>query len=43
MFQPTALETTRVAVEMAKRSEAYCRETIASFFQDAAILKLTDE
>lgn len=60
MFHPTALETTRVAVEMAKRhgalvaidanirilrwsSEQYCRETIASFFQDADILKLTDE
>ena len=60
MFHPTALETTRTAVEMAKRngaviaidanirplrwsSEKYCRETIASFFQDANILKLTDE
>ncbi|KGR87190.1 carbohydrate kinase family protein [Lysinibacillus odysseyi] len=60
MFHPTALETTRVAVEMAKQqgalvaidanirilrwsSEQYCRETIASFFQDADILKLTDE
>lgn len=60
MFHPTALETTRVAIEMAKRngaiiaidanirplrwsSEAYCRETVASFFQDAHILKLADE
>ncbi len=60
MFQPTALETTRAAVEMAKRngailaidanirplrwsSEAYCRKTVASFFTDAHILKLTDE
>lgn len=60
MFHPTALETTRTAVEMAKRngaviaidanirplrwsSEKYCRETISSFFQDANILKLTDE
>jgi len=60
MFQPTALETTRAAVEMAKRngailaidanirplrwsSEAYCRTTVASFFPDAHILKLTDE
>ena len=60
MFHPTALETTRTAVEMAKRngaviaidanirplrwsSEKYCRETVASFFQDANILKLTDE
>ena len=60
MFHPTALETTRTAVEMAKKngaliaidanirplrwsSEKYCRETIASFFQDANILKLTDE
>ncbi len=60
MFHPTALETTRTAVEMAKKngaiiaidanirplrwsSERYCRETIASFFQDTNILKLTDE
>lgn len=60
MFHPTALETTRVAVEMAKEcgaiiaidanirplrwsSETYCRETVASFFEDADILKLTDE
>ncbi len=60
MFHPTALETTRTAVEMAKKngaiiaidanirplrwsSEKYCRETVASFFQDANILKLTDE
>ena len=60
MFHPTALETTRTAVEMAKRngaliaidanirplrwsSEKYCRETVSSFFQDANILKLTDE
>ena len=60
MFHPTALETTRVAVEMAKEygaiiaidanirllrwsSERYCRETISSFFEDAHILKLTDE
>ena len=60
MFHPTALETTRMAVEMAKKngaiiaidanirplrwsSEKYCRETVASFFQDANILKLTDE
>ena len=60
MFHPTALETTRTAVEMAKRngaviaidanirplrwrSEKNCRETIASFFKDADILKLTDE
>jgi len=60
MFHPTALETTRVAVEMAKEcgaiiaidanirplrwsSESYCRETISSFFEDAHILKLTDE
>ncbi|MFF5995739.1 carbohydrate kinase [Lysinibacillus sp. KU-BSD001] len=60
MFHPTALATTRAAVEMAKRhdaiiaidanirplrwsSESYCRETVVSFFQDAHILKLTDE
>lgn len=60
MFHPTALETTRVAVEMARdcgaiiaidanirplrwSSEKYCRETVASFFEDADILKLTDE
>ena len=60
MFEPTALETTRAAVEMAKDKGAiiaidanirplrwsmrrYCRETIASFFEDADILKLTDE
>lgn len=60
MFHPTALETTRTAVEMAKKngaiiaidanirplrwsSEKYCRETIASFFKDANLLKLTDE
>ena len=60
MFHPTALETTRVAVEMAKEcgaiiaidanirplrwsSEKYCRETVSSFFEDADILKLTDE
>lgn len=60
MFHPTALETTRAAVEMAKEkgaiiavdanirplrwsSEDFCRETIASFFPDADILKLTDE
>ncbi|MER1999229.1 MAG: carbohydrate kinase [Lysinibacillus sp.] len=60
MFEPTALATTRKAVEMAKEkgaiiaidanirplrwsSEEFCRETIASFFEDADILKLTDE
>ena len=60
MFHPTALETTRKAVEMAKEkgvviaidanirplrwsSEEFCRETITSFFEDAHILKLTDE
>lgn len=60
MFHPTALETTRVAVEMAKEcgaiiaidanirplrwsSESYCRKTVTSFFEDADILKLTDE
>lgn len=60
MFHPTALETTRAAVDMAKESgaiiaidanirplrwssETYCREIISSFFEDAHILKLTDE
>lgn len=60
MFDPTALETTRRAVEMAKdkgaiiaidanirplrwQSEEICRETISSFFEEADILKLTDE
>ena len=60
MFEPTALATTRKAVEMAKEkgaiiaidanirplrwsSEEVCRETIGSFFEDADILKLTDE
>ena len=60
MFEPTALKTTRQAVEMAKEkgaiiaidtnirplrwsSEEICRETISSFFEDANILKLTDE
>ncbi|WP_431028680.1 carbohydrate kinase family protein [Lysinibacillus sp. LZ02] len=60
MFHPTALVTTRAAVEMAKlhdaiiaidanirplrwSSESHCRETVVSFFQDAHILKLTDE
>ena len=60
MFEPTALATTRKAVEMAKEkgtiiaidanirplrwsSEDFCRETIGSFFEDADILKLTDE
>jgi len=60
MFHPTALETTRKGIEMAKdkgviiaidanirplrwSSEDYCRETITSFFEDAHILKLTDE
>ena len=60
MFEPTALKTTRAAVDMAKEkgaiiaidanirplrwsSEAFCRETIAGFFEDADILKLTDE
>lgn len=60
MFEPTALETTRAAVEMAKEkgaiiaidanirplrweSEEICRETISEFFEDADILKLTDE
>lgn len=60
MFEPTALETTRAAVDMAKdkgaiiaidanirplrwESEEICRETIAEFFEDADILKLTDE
>lgn len=60
MFEPTALATTRRAVDMAKEkgaivaidanirplrwsSEDYCRETITSFFEDADILKLTDE
>lgn len=60
MFEPTALATTRKAVEMAKEkgaiiaidanirplrwsSEEFCRETIGSFFEDADILKLTDE
>ena len=60
MFEPTALATTRRAVEMAKdkgaiiaidanirplrwESEGICRETITSFFEDADILKLTDE
>lgn len=60
MFEPTALATTRAAVDMAKDkgailaidanirplrwdSEQQCRETIASFFEDADILKLTDE
>ena len=60
MFEPTALETTRKAVEMAKEkgaiiaidanirplrwsSEDICRETLISFFEDADILKLTDE
>lgn len=60
MFEPTALATTRRAVEMGKdkgaiiaidanirplrwSSEAFCRETITSFFEDADILKLTDE
>lgn len=60
MFHPTALETTRAAVDLAKEkgaiiaidanirplrwsSEEYCRETVTSFFDDADILKLTDE
>jgi fructokinase len=60
MFDPTALSTTRRAVEMAKdkgaiiaidanirplrwSSEEFCRETVGSFFEDADILKLTDE
>ena len=60
MFEPTALKTTRQAVEMAKEkgaiiaidanirplrweSEEICRETVSSFFEDADILKLTDE
>ena len=60
MFEPTALKTTRAAVDMAKEkgaiiaidanirplrwsSEEICRETISSFFEDADILKLTDE
>ncbi|RUL47797.1 carbohydrate kinase family protein [Lysinibacillus antri] len=60
MFHPTALATTRTAVDMAKEqgaviaidanirplrwsSEEICRETIISFFEDAHILKLTDE
>ncbi len=60
MFHPTALETTRAAVDLAKEkgaiiaidanirplrwsSEEFCRETIKSFFDDADILKLTDE
>ncbi|MEG0260142.1 MAG: PfkB family carbohydrate kinase, partial [Lysinibacillus sp.] len=60
MFQSTALETTRAAVEMAKEkgaiiamdanirplrwsSEATCRETVISFFEDVDILKVTDE
>lgn len=60
MFHPTALDTTRKGVEMAKEkgaiiaidanirplrwsSEENCRETIISFFEDAHILKLTDE
>lgn len=60
MFEPTALKTTRKAVDMAKEkgaiiaidanirplrweSEEICRETIWSFFDDADILKLTDE
>ncbi|HEY4624199.1 carbohydrate kinase [Solibacillus sp. FSL R7-0668] len=60
MFEPTALKTTRAAVDMAKdkgaiiaidanirplrwESEEICRETVAEFFEDADILKLTDE
>ena len=60
MFEPTALATTRQAVDMAKEkgaiiaidanirplrwsSEDVCRETIGSFFEDADVLKLTDE
>ncbi|MEO4053708.1 carbohydrate kinase [Solibacillus sp. CAU 1738] len=60
MFHPTALETTRAAVDLAKEkgaiiaidanirplrwsTEEYCRETVTSFFDDADILKLTDE
>lgn len=60
MFEPTALATTRQAVDMAKEkgaiiaidanirplrwsSEEVCRETISSFFEDADVLKLTDE
>ena len=60
MCEPTALKTTRQAVEMAKEkgaiiaidanirplrweSEEICRETVSSFFEDADILKLTDE
>lgn len=60
MFDPTALATTRAAVDMAKEkgaiiaidanirplrwsSEDYCRETINDFFEDADILKLTDD
>ncbi len=60
MFEPTALATTRAAVDMAKEkgaiiaidanirplrwdSEKQCRETISAFFEDADILKLTDE
>lgn len=60
MFDPTALQTTRAAVDMAKEkgaiiaidanirplrwsSEEYCRETITNFFEDADILKLTDD
>lgn len=60
MFEPTALKTTRAAVDMAKdkgaiiaidanirplrwESEEICRETITAFFEDADILKLTDD
>lgn len=60
MFEPTALATTRAAVDLAKEkgaiiaidanirplrweSEAICRETITNFFEDADILKLTDD
>lgn len=60
MFHPTALATTRRAVELAKecgailaidanirplrwQSEDICRDTVTSFFEDADILKLTDE
>ena len=60
MFEPTALKTTRAAVDMAKdkgaiiaidanirplrwESEEICRETITAFFDDADILKLTDD
>lgn len=60
MFHPTALVTTKRAVELALAngtlvsmdanirplrwtSEAYCRETISSFFSVVHLLKLTDE